>query len=240
MIKTMLTITATNFGLAPDGIQIKEYHNDNMLVLDGEFTVDTAAEEYSGIRPMKLAVADLPFNKSRIGTALVTVLSDGVKYATITKVQVTDKNTISVGKILPYKSVGSYTVKLSTVLIPEYVTGEVTLNQKMVHTPSIIKGDAADLEIYTVETSDWMMLAFKASALTFDEESQTVEISMPDLPKDISCSFPILYNEGLWVALGSKYYPASIQNGILTISKDGNADEASNTGNKFTRIIIVR
>ena len=84
------------------------------------------------------------------------------------------------------------------------------------------------------------MLSLKASALTFDEESQTVEISLPDLPKDISCSFPILYNEGLWVALGSKYYPASIQNGILTISKDGNANEASNTGNKFTRIIIVR
>ena len=48
----MLTITATNFGLAPSDIQIREYHNDNMMVLDGEFTVDTAAEEFSGIRPM--------------------------------------------------------------------------------------------------------------------------------------------------------------------------------------------
>ncbi len=31
----MLTITATSFGLAPSDIHIKEYHTDNMLVLDG-------------------------------------------------------------------------------------------------------------------------------------------------------------------------------------------------------------
>lgn len=240
MIKTMLTITATNFGLAPSDIQIREYHNDNMMVLDGEFTVDTAAEEFSGIRPMILTVADLPFSKSRIGTALVTVLSNGVKYATITKVKVKDKNTISIGKIIPYKSAGAYTVKFSTVLIPEYVTGEVALNQKIVHTPSISKGDVADLEIYTVESPDWLMLAFRASALTFDDDSQTVEISVPGLPAEISRSFPVLYNEGIGVALGSKYYPATLENGTIVISKDGNADEASNAGNKFTRIIIVR
>ncbi len=56
----MLTITATNFGVAPEDIQIKEYHTSDMLILDGEFEVDTTAEEYAGIRPMKLTVADLP------------------------------------------------------------------------------------------------------------------------------------------------------------------------------------
>ena len=61
---TMLTVTATNFGLAPSDIKIKEYSNTNLLVLEGEFTVDTTAEEYSGIRPMQLTVADLPFSKS--------------------------------------------------------------------------------------------------------------------------------------------------------------------------------
>ena len=34
----MLTITATDFGLAPSDIQIKDYSNSNLLVLDGEFT----------------------------------------------------------------------------------------------------------------------------------------------------------------------------------------------------------
>ena len=146
----MLTVNATNFGLAPSDIQIKEYRSANLLVLDGEFIVDTSAEEYSGIRPMQLSVADLPFSKSRPGTALVTVLSEGVKYATITKVWVKDKNTICIDKILPYKSAGSYKVKLNTMLIPERITGEVALHQRTDHTPSVTKGEAAGLEIFTI------------------------------------------------------------------------------------------
>lgn len=236
----MLTVNATNFGLAPSDIQIKEYRSANLLVLDGEFIVDTSAEEYSGIRPMQLSVVNLPFSKSRPGTALVTVLSEGVKYATITKVWVKDKNTICIDKILPYKSAGSYKVKLNTMLIPERITGEVALHQRTGHTPSVTKGESAGLEIFTIQSDDWLILTLKATSLTFDTDSQTVEISLPDLPENVSSSFPVLYNEGLWVALGSKYYPATLENGSIVISKDGNADEASNTGNKFTRIVIVR
>lgn len=236
----MLTVNATNFGLAPSDIQIKEYRSANLLVLDGEFIVDTSAEEYSGIRPMQLSVADLPFSKSRPGTALVTVLSEGVKYATITKVWVKDKNTICIDKILPYKSAGSYKVKLNTMLIPERITGEVALHQRTGHTPRVTKGEAAGLEIFTIQSDDWFILTLKATSLTFDTDSLTVEISVPDLAENASSSFPVLYNEGLWVALGSKYYPATLENGTIVISKDGNADEASNTGNKFTRIVIVR
>ena len=74
----MLTITATNFGVNPAFLNIKEYHEQNLLLLDGDISVDTTAAEYAGIRPMKLTVADLPFAKSRIATALVTAASDGV------------------------------------------------------------------------------------------------------------------------------------------------------------------
>lgn len=236
----MLTINATNFGIAPSDIHIKEFHTANMLVLDGEFTVDTTAPEYAGIRPMQLTVADLPFAKSRASTAIVTVLSEGVKYATVTKVWISDMNTINIAKITPYKSIGSYVVKFSTLLIPEKITGAVTLNQRMEQVPYINKGSADDIVVHTVETADWLMLILKVSALTFDEESQTVEMYIPTLPEDISCSFPVFYNEGLWVALGSKYYPATLNNGNLIIRKDGNADEADGTGYKFTRIIVVR
>lgn len=236
----MLTVTATNFGLAPSDIKIKEYSNTNLLVLEGEFTVDTTAEEYSGIRPMQLTVADLPFSKSLKGSALVTVLSEGIKYATITQVWVKDKNTICIDKIINYKSSGSYKVRLNTILIPEKVTGEVILNQKTVHTPSITKGEAAGLEVFSIQSSDWVMLTIVATSLTFDSDSQTVELSISDFPEGISSGFPVLYNEGLSTSLGSKYYPATIENGSIVISKDGNADEAEGTGNKFTRIVFIR
>ena len=46
----MLTITATDFGLAPSDIQIKDYSNANLLVLDGEFTVDMSPFSASKFR----------------------------------------------------------------------------------------------------------------------------------------------------------------------------------------------
>ena len=236
----MLYITATNFGVSPYSLQIRAYYEDNLLVLDGNISVDTTAAEYAGIRPLKLTVGDLPFSKSRVSTAIVTVESEGVNYATVTKVWVSDKNTINIAKVLPYKSAGAYTVKLNTVLIPERITGPVALNAMKTYVPQFNKGTGDGIEVYTVENAHWMMFVLKASSLEFDSEDETIEMRLPDFPSTISMNMPIFYNEGLWVALGSKYYPATLANGVLTISKNGNADEASNTGYKFTRIISVR
>ena len=216
----MLTITATNFGVNPALLQINEYHRDDYMVLDGDIPVDTTAAEYAGIRPMKLTVADLPFAKSRVSTALVTASSDGANYCTLAKVWIADKNTICIGKILPYKSLGSYTIHLNTILMPTMVTGPVSLSIK--------------------EDDCWMMFVLKASNLEFDSEDQTVEIFLPEFPTNIAFNPPIIYNESLWSNLGSKRYPATLRNGILTISKDGAADEPANVGTKFTRMIIVR
>ena len=236
----MLTINATNFGIVPSDIHIKEYHTANMLVLDGEFTVDTTAQEYAGIRPMQLTVADLPFAKSRVSTAIVIVESEGVKYATVTKVWISGGDTICISKVAPYKSAGSYKVKFSTVLIPERITGPVALSARKTYAAMFNKGTGDGVQVFTVENPNWLMLIFQASSLEFDSEDETIEIRLPDFPEDVTFEAPVFYNEGLWVALGSKYYPASLRNGILTIRKDGNADEAEGTGDKFTRIIVVR
>ena len=48
----MLTILSTNFGVAPADIQIELLQSGDMIMLDGEFSVDTTAAEYAGIRIM--------------------------------------------------------------------------------------------------------------------------------------------------------------------------------------------
>ena len=236
----MLTITATNFGVDPAEIQIKEFHASDMLILDGEFEVNTTAPEYAGIRPMKLTVADLPFAKSRVSTAIVMGESDGVKYCTLTKVKITDRNTIVIDKVVAYKDMGTYTVKLSTVLIPTMVTGNVALNSADTYEPVVLSGGATGLEVKAVETSNWMMLLVKAATLTFSESVEEVEIMLPNFPSDIESSFPIIYNENLWSTMGSKYYPAQLLGGKLFISKDGATAEPAGTGSKFCRLFIVK
>ena len=236
----MLTITATNFGVDPADIQIKEYHASDMLILDGEFEVNTTAEEYAGIRPMKLTVADLPFAKSRVSTAIVMGESDGVKYCTLTKVRITDRNTIVIDKVVAYKDMGTYTVKLSTVLIPTMITGEVALNSPVACNPVVQVGQATGLEVKAVETDDWLMLVVKVTTLTFDETSETVEISLPEIPSVFYNELPMIYNENLWSTMGSKFYPATLMNSVLTISKDEAASEPAGTGSKFCRLFIVK
>ena len=225
----MLTITATNFGVSPASIQIQEFHAQNLLILSGEFTVDATDATYLAARRMILTVADLPFNKSRRTTAFVTAVSDGTKYISVTKCWISDKNTINIAKVAEYKALGSYKVKFSTVFIPTMITGPVSLSQGKSYVPVVSKGAASNLEVRTV-----------ASALTFDSESDTVEMTLPNFPSGVSFDVPIIYNESLYSELGSKYYPATLQNGVLTITKDGAADEPSTTEYKFTRIIVVR
>ena len=147
---------------------------------------------------------------------------------------------ICIGKIIPYKSLGSYTIHLNTMLIPTNNAGQVALNLMKTYVPQFNKGTGDGVEVYTVETPHWMMLVLKASNLVFDSDDQTVEIQLPGFPSDISINPPIIYNESLWSNLGSKRYPATLRNGILTISKDGAADEPANVGTKFTRMIVVR
>ena len=235
----MLTILSTNFGVAPADIQIELLQSGDMIMLDGEFSVDTTAAEYAGIRPMQITTGPLAFEKSRVSTALVTAESGGVKYCTLAKVWLTGRNTINIAKIIPYKSLGTYKVRLSTLLIPQKITGAVATQTMKTYTPSVIKGAGTDIEVYTVENYLWMMLVFKASTLAFDAEDEEVQISIPNFPTWASGEFPIIYNESLWSNLGSKYYPASLQNGVLTIRKGGQADEASGTGKKFVRVFLV-
>lgn len=235
----MLTITATNFGVNPAFLQINEYHRNDYMVLEGDISVDTTAAEYAGIRPMKLTVADLPFAKSRVSTALVTAASDGVNYCTLAKVWIADKNTICIGKILPYKSLGNYTVHLNTLLIPTMKTGVVSRNRRTSYVPQFNKGTGDGVEIHTAMNAHWMMFVLKADNLEFDAEDQTIEMQLPGFPSDIAINPPIIYNESLWSNLGSKYYPAYLRNGILTISKADAANEPEGTGTKFTRIITI-
>lgn len=215
----MLYIAATNFGVNPNFLNIRAYYEDNLLVLDGNISVDTTAEAYAGIQPMTLSVGDLPFAKSRVSTAPVTAASEGVNYCTLAKVWVSDKNTI---------------------LIPTMITGPVSLKEKISYEVQFNKGTGDGVEVFTVKNPNWLMFVMKASNLEFDAEDQTIEMRLPDFPSDISINPPIIYNESRWSNLGSKYYPAYLRNGVLTISKADAADEPEGTGSKFTRIIAVR
>ena len=84
-----------------------------------------------------------------------------------------------------------------------------------------------------------MLLVLKAATLTFDENSGKIRTTLTGVPEALKADFPVIFTESQSSETGSKYYPASIENGVLTIRKDGNADEASGTKEKFAKAFIL-
>lgn len=236
----MLTINATNFGVSPDDMQIKSLQSDNLLILDGSFTVDTANADYKSAHYLRLTVPDLPFSKSRETSAFAMIDADGVRHITLVRCKITDRNTIRLSKILAYSSVSSYTVRLCSAFIPVNIAGEVALQTKSVFALSATAGAITTAECLGAEAEGWMMLAFRAEDITFDSDGGGLKVTLDGFPSGLSFDLPLIYNESLTDKLGSKYIPASVSGGALSVSADDAPESVTKVGYFFSRMFIVK
>ena len=235
----MFKVTATNFGLNHDDIQIRAYQGDKFLVLNGELTVDTTTEVYQKLFALELTVEGLNFTKSLPTAVYVTDATEGTHNITITKAYIKNSNTISIRPMRNYDSLGAYKLHFlcafaqsNTACDPTPLTYETPTLE-----PTI--GGLTNAECFLIKSENWMQIVFKATTLTFDENSGEIRTTLPGVPDTLKADFPVIFTESLYSETGSKYYPASIENGILTIRKDGNADETSGTKEKFAKAFIL-
>lgn len=235
----MIKVTATNFGLNPEDIQIRAYQGDKFIVFNGEFTVDTTTEVYKTLFSLELTVEGLSFEKSLPTAVYVTDAREGEHNITITKAYIKNGNTISIRPMRAFDSFGAYKLKFlcafaesNTACDPDPLTYE-----KPTLEPTV--GAMTDAECFLIKNENWMQLIFKSSTLTFDEDSGEIRTTLPGVPETLKADFPVIFTDDLYSKTGSKYYPASIENGILTIRKDGNADEASSTKEKFAKAFFL-
>lgn len=236
----MLNVIANNFGVSPAEMRIREYSSERLLILDGEFSVDTTDENYKAARYMTLTVPDLPFPKSRETTGFAFIEVDGVRHITLARCRVTDKNTIRIDKILEYASVGSYTVRLCSAFVPSCVVDDVTLFEKKVFTPVASLGNMLNAECYGVETAEWVMFYFTVEDLLFDEESGKINADLCAFPQGRIFTMPLIYNESYYDELGSKYIPVSVSGGVLTIAGNDVPEGIVKNGNYFCRMFLVK
>lgn len=236
----MLNVTATNFGVSPEDIRVRCFGSDSLVVLDGEFVVDAANEDYAAARYLTLSVEDLPFAKSRETTGLAYIEVDGVRHITLAKCRITGRNTVRIDKISEYDSVGSYSVRLCSAFVPTCVVGDVVLSEERSFAPVASCGSLLNAKCFGAKSADWMMLCFLAEDLIFDGDSGTVVADLEGFPGDLSLELPLIYNETLYDELGSKYIPASVSGGVLTVKKEDASETVVKVGKFFSRIFIVK
>ena len=235
----MIKVTATNFGLNPEDIQIKAYQGDKFIVLNGGFTVDTTSDIYKTLFAFELTVEGLNFEKSLPTAVYVTDAREGEHNITITKAMIKNGNTISIRPMRAFDSFGAYRLNFLCAFAQSNTSCELTPQTYENPTLEPTVGSLTDAECFLVKDDNWMLLVLKAATLTFDENSGEIRTTLTGVPETLKADFPVIFTESQSSETGSKYYPASIENGVLTIRKDGNADEASGTKEKFAKAFIL-
>lgn len=234
----MLTVTATNFGTAPESISLKSFESASLLIINSLITIDTSKEDYLKAGVLRLTVEGLPFRKSHETAVFALNRNDGSHDITIARAWIEKGTTLCIVPVYEYNSLTQYELLIAVAFIPENNAGTSSFAQHAVCTPVITKGGLADADIQTVKAEDWAMLMLRSSALSW--ESDSVELSIPELAGFSADIIPIIYTNSVSDTLGSKFYPAALQNGKLTVLKDGSADESSSALYKFTKLFLLK
>ena len=236
----MLQIISTNFGVSPASIQFKEYLADDLVVLNGQFSIDTTDADYQDVGILRITTAQLPFNHSHETSVFVINTKDGAHDITLTKAWIEKGNTICIQKLTEYESLGEYQLMFACAFIPANKVEPITYADHIVLNPSFDKGQLTNSDLQLFLHPRWAMLMFRAEAIVWDSLQNIVTATLASFPATDIAFMPIIYTNSISDTLGSKFYPASIHRRFLTIEKDGSADEASGAGYKFVKFFLVR
>lgn len=236
----MIQAIATNFGVSPSDISFKDFQSSGLIVLNGSFSIDATDADYLAAGVLRVTLPTLSITKSHETAVYVLNTKDGAHDITITKTWIENGNTLCIMPALEYEPLGGYTFLFMSAFVPVNVAGEVSFANHHSCTPSISRGTLTSVNMQYVEDNDWLMLAMSAQSLSFDETEEDVVATLPDFP-DMTLDFlPVIYTGTVSDTYGSKFYPASLQNGVLTIKKDGIAGDSGATFYKFIKAFIVK
>ena len=60
----MITCISNNFGVLPTNIQLKDYQSQDIIVLQGMFSVDTTDEDYQAAGVLRITMPNFAFRNS--------------------------------------------------------------------------------------------------------------------------------------------------------------------------------
>ncbi len=235
----MLVPTATNFGVNPSDISFRYYKHGKGIILNGRFTVDATDVNYLAAGVLRLTFQDLGIGKTHETAVYVLNTKDGAHDVTVTKAWFDDGETLCIMPVLEYEALGEYTICFLNAFISVNVTGEVSLPSALSITPSVTRGALESADVQCVKSIFWAMLAMTAASLTFDDTEEDIVVSLPALTGWNLDFLPVIYTGNISDTYGSKFYPATLQNGVLTISKDGVTGDTGTTFLKFIRVFIA-
>ena len=235
----MITATGNNFGAG--AIQLKDYQNRNMVILNGRIALDPTDEAYIAAQQLEIYVPDLMLPKSTMTAVFQHGLSWSRPMVTALKSWIKDKNTIVVEKPMVLRSTSS-----SPVLdfLCAYVPKGIRFTPEGM-TPTTLTIEDATLENVSFNhqqcfiTDNWVFLATQIRGTKTENEGDPFSFRLAGLPSGLSVDVPFFFNAYSYSEDGSYEVPVTIS-GDQFSCEGVSGTNWSQGGVMETRIFLVR
>lgn len=219
--------TGNNFGHA-GGVEFNAFLSENVIVLNGRFSVDTASEEYRSAEVLEVYLPQLPMARSAVSNAYIrasVIVGQGTWYektesiGTVVKTWFKDGNTLCVEKFTEYDGNGSFEILLCSMFTTRGYRGEVaklTKTAVKLTVLSEVSARANDLMCAVADGWCFLHLYFSTSGDLFRQDIRT---QLEGFPEDASADV-FLVGGGQQSGLKGAYVAEGhIGDGILTVTK---------------------
>lgn len=218
--------TGNNFGHS-EGIEFNAFLSENVIVLNGRFSVDTASEEYMSAEVLEVYLPQLPMERSAVSNAYIrasVLVGQGTRYertesvGTVVKTWIKGGNTLCVERFTEYDSNGSIEILLCSMFTTRGYRGEVvklTKTSVKFNVLSEVSARANDLMCAVADGWCFLHLYFSTSGDLF---RQDLRAQLDGFPEDASADV-FLVGGGQQTGLKGAYIAdGRIENGILTVT----------------------
>ena len=101
-------------------------------------------------------------------------------------------------------------------------------------------GTMTDAECYLMKNDNWMLLVLKTGSVTFDETEGIIKANInTGLPDGQVFFVPIISSDNKSSDNGNLYFHGTIEDGTLTISRNGETDTSTGSSETFTKVFIL-
>ena len=91
-----------------------------------------------------------------------------------------------------------------------------------------------------MKNDNWMLLVLKTGAITFDETEGIIKANITTVLPDGQVFFvPIISSDNKSSDNGNLYFQGTIEDGTLTISRNGETDTSTGSSETFTKVFIL-
>lgn len=238
--------SGNNFGHAGQ-IGFNAFLSENLIVLNGRFSVDTTTEEYRSAEALEVRLPQLPMAKSAVSNAYIrasVTINPGTAYGrtesigTVVGAWITGGDTLRIEKLTEYDGNGSFEILLCSMFTTRGYRGDVAKLTKTAVKFTVLSDVSAKVnDLMCVAAEGWCFihLYFNTSSSFFSEE---IRAKLDGFPEDASADVFLVGGGQQTKYRGAHISEGRIENGILTVPEP--AASMSDTGeNPFLYAFIV-